>query len=436
MVGLSETPSVNTTSTQLNYAISLNAGLVEIYQMGFLVQTFSNYVVGDIFTIIYTGTNVQYYWNDTLLRSVSRAVGAPLYMSCILYTAGIVIKDIDFHLLYNITRVAPTNFSTSAFVASTTPGPNVSFAAPFYLTLNSDLVPSQWTLNITAGGTLSNAPTSLYADVYINSTKYWSTNVISNINLVSSSTYVLSFNILSAYSYNTGDTMNFRLKGARGSGDAYIYTNWINSVNMSTLSSSVVNTQANPNAVEYLEFFHSSANSGLESSELSVYLSPLSTNTVSYIDSNYGILMNKSYVRWNNALNGVTVQNRYNDVQTRSLIYTGGLYNASDPSLKHKIEYVDPTMYMTAIQNIPLKRFSYIEEYRTKYRTSDTTQLGILTSDLEPHFPNMVIEAPCEVRNISTIQTVDRKQFAYAHLSATQALILRVSTLRARILEL
>jgi hypothetical protein len=434
MVGLSETPSMGTTPTQLNYAISLNAGLLEIYQLGFLVQTFPSYNAGDVFTIIYNGSNVTYYVNDTVLRSVQRALGAPLYMSCILYTAGTLIKNIEFHRVYQIKPVQPA-LSTDAVVASTTPGLNVPFAAPFYLTLTSDLIPSQWTFNITAGGTLSNAYTSLYADIYINSTKYWSTNVISNIYLTSTSTYSLSFNVLSAYTYSPGDTMNFRLKGSRGIGDAYVYTNWINAVTFSTLSSGVINTQANPNAVEYLEFFHNSANTGLQSSELSVYLSPVSTNTVSYIDSNYGLLMNTSFVRWNNSLNGVTVENRYNDIQTRSLLYTGGLYNASDPSLKNSIEYVDPNLYMTAIQNIPLKRFSYIEDYRNQYRTVDTTQLGILTSDLEPHFPNMVREAPCEVSGLSTIQTVDRKQFLYAHLAATQALILRVSTLRAKLIE-
>lgn len=435
MVGLSQAPSAGTTATQLNYAISLNMGLVEIYQVGFLVQTFSNYTDGDTFTILYTGSAVQYYMNDILLLRVSRAVGAPLYMSCILYTPGTLIKDIDFHLLYKITTVQPA-LSTSAFVASTRPGLTTSFAAPFYLTLTSDLIPSVWTLNVTAGGNLSAFSTSLYADVYINSTKYWSTNVISNIYLTSSSTYSLSFNIENAYMYSTGDTMNFRIKGSRSSGDAYIYTNWINSLGTSTLSSAVVNTQANPNAVEYLEFFHNSANTGLQSSELSVYLSHVSTNTVTYIDSNVGLQMNTSFVRWNNGLNGVTVENRYNDIQTRSLLYTGGLYNASDPALKQSIEYVDPTLYMTAIRDLPLKRFSYIDEYRSKYRTVDTTQLGVLTSDLEQSFPNLLHTSPCELQGLSTIKTVDRKQLAYAHLAATQALILRVSSLRAKVAAL
>ena len=146
--------------------------------------------------------------------------------------------------------------------------------------------------------------------------------------------------------------------------------------------------------------------------------------------------MNTSFVRWNNGLNGVTVENRYNDIQTRSLLYTGGLYNASDPALKHSIEYIDPSLYMTAIRDLPLKRFSYIDEYISKYRTVDTTQLGVLTSDLEQSFPNLLHTSPCELQGLSTIKTVDRNQLAYAHLAATQALILRVSSLRAKVAAL
>jgi hypothetical protein len=91
---------------------------------------------------------------------------------------------------------------------------------------------------------------------------------------------------------------------------------------------------------------------------------------------------------------------------------------------------------MTAIGNLPLKRFSYIEEYRSKYRSADTTQLGVLTSDLDTPFFNVVRDAPCELQGLSTIKTVDRKQLAYAHLAATQALILRVSSLRAKVAAL
>jgi hypothetical protein len=436
MVGLSESPSLNTTPAQLNYAISCNSGIVAIYQVGFLVQSFSSFNLGDTFTIIYTGTRVQYYRNTTLLRSVSRAIGAPLHMSCIMFTPSSVIKDLDFHEIYSLNPVQ-TALSTASFIATTAPGINIPLSAPLYLTLNDDIVPSVWTLSLTAGGTLSNASTTLYADVYINSTKYFSTNFISNINLTNVSTYSLAFNVPTAISYNSGDTLNFHVKATKTDGDAYIYTNWVNSNSSQRYSTVVRNSQVNPNAVEYLEFFHTSYNTGLQTSELSVYLSDTSTpTTTSFVNSNFGLIMNKSYVKWNNAHNGTTIQNRFNDIQTRSLLYTGALYNASDSNLKNSIEYVDSSLYMTAIRDLPLRRYNFSDAYRSTFCTADRSQLGVLTSEVEPIFSTMVCDAPFDYCDLKTIKTIDRTQIRYAHLAATQALIHRVSTLKRLVLNL
>jgi hypothetical protein len=425
MMGLSESP-INTTPTQLNYAFELNAGQVSIYEIGFQVKAFPAYSVGDIFTILYNGTQIQYYWNSTLLRTVSRPTQTNLHMMCILFNSLNTLNNIDFHGIYKFTAVSPSP-SISSFVASIVPGPSVSFSAPLYLTLTSDLTPSLWTFNISASGTLSNTSTSLYADVYINETKYWSTNVISNISLTSSATYSLYFNVLSPYTYTPGDTLNFRLRGSRSLGTSYIYGNWLSS-NGTGLSSSLVYSSANPNAVEYLEFFHTSANA-LQTSEISVSLSDVSTNTVSYINSNVGLVMNQSYINWGYPLNGVTIANNYNDTQTRSLLYTGALYNASDSNLKHSIEYVDTAPYLTAIQDLPLKRYSFNKGYISTFSTTDNKQLGILTSELP--FSSMILSAPFEHLGLSSIQTVDRTQFRYAHLATTQALIGRISTLKS-----
>ena len=434
MVGLSETPSAGTAPAQLNYAISCNSGIITVYQVGFVVQTFSSFNLGDTFKIIYNGTRVQYYWNTTLLRSTSRAVGAPLHMSCIMFSPNSVIKDLDFHEIYSLNPVQST-LSTASFIATTTPGVNVPFSPPLYLTLNDDIVPSVWTLSLTAGGTLSNASTSFYADVYINTTKYFSTNVVSNVNLTNVSTYSLAFNVPTAISYNSGDTFNFHIRGTKTDGDAYVYANWVNSNSSQRYSTVVRNSQVNPNAVEFLEFFHTSYNTGLQTSELSVYLSDTSTpTTTSYVNSNYGLIMNRSFIKWNNAHNGITIQNRFNDIQTRSLLYTGALYNASDSNLKNSIEYIDSSLYMTAISNLPLRRYNFSDAYRSTFCTADRSQLGVLTSEVEPIFSTMVHDAEFNHCGIDKIKTVDRTQIRYAHLAATQALIQRVSTLKGIVL--
>jgi len=419
MAGLSESPGI--TPTQLRYAFALIGGSLSIYELGFQVKPFGTYSIGDTFNIIYNGTNVQYYWNGALLRSVLRTPGVALYMNVILYDSLNPLQNIDFHAVYGLTTVTQSS-SASSFVASVLPGINVPFSPPIYLTLTNDLVPSLWTFNVTAGGTVSNV-TNLYADVYINNTKFTSTNMLSNLDLTNISSYNLSFNVVNSYSYTQGDTLNFRLIGSRGAGTSYIYGNWL-----SNISSSLINSSANPNAVEYLEFFHNSVNAG-QTSELNISLSDVSTNTTSYINSNVGIVMNKSYISWNYPLNGTTVLNSYNDTQTRSLLYTGGLYNASDSNLKHSIEYVDCGPYLTLIKDLPLKRYSFKEAYCSTFLTADKHQLGILTSDVP--FSSMILDAPFEHCGLSTIKTVDRTQFKYAHLATTQALILRISTLRS-----
>lgn len=430
MLGLSETPTSGTTPVMLNYAFSFTNNTATIYESGTQVYSNISFSVNNTFKILYTGSAIEYYMNSTLLKTTNRLVGNPLYMLSIFYTPGATINNLDYHRMYTLTSSSPTPDANS-LVASTTPGIDIPLTDPFYLTLTSDLNIGQWHIDLTASGTLSNVPTSLYADIYINTTKYYSTNVLSNLLLTSASTYTLDFNITSSYIYTPGDTLNFQIMGSRGNGDLYIYNT------TPSFSSVLRNTTINPNAVEYMEFFHTSFNTGLQTSECSVYLSPVSTHTTSYIDSNYGIEMNRSFVRWNNALNDITIQNRYNDIQTRSLTYTGALYNASDSNLKHSIEYVDPMYYLTAIEALPLRRFSYVPEYRNTFLTHDRTQLGLITSEVAPIFSSMV---SCQESfyhcGLSSIQTLDRTQLRYAHLAATQGLIQRVSTLKGRIAAL
>ena len=429
VIGLSEAPTASVNYNQINYGIGFIGGSIQIYESGTFISAYGTYALTDTFSIIYNGTTITYYKNTTPLRSTARAVGNPLYLSCCVQTPGTSVINIEFHPLYKITTsVIPP--STSSYVASVIPGLNTSFAAPFYLTLPSALEASSWNMNITVGGNLTTFSTSLYADVYINNTKTFSTNVLSNIYLSSPTTYALSFLVPSLMPYTPGDTLSFRFKGGRSDGDAYIYTNWVNSNSTQFASTSILNLVANPNAVEYLEFFHTNGNSGLQTSELAVSITATSTAATSYLDSNYGIEMNKSYIKWNSRLNGVTIQNRFNDITTRSLTYTGALYNASDSNLKHNIEYIDSAPYSKMIENLPLRRFAFSQEYLSTFQLSDKHQLGVLTSEVAQEFPDAVHTAPFNFCDISTIHTVDRVQLRYYHLAATQHLMKRVSTLK------
>jgi hypothetical protein len=430
MMGLAETPTSTTSFSQITYGISCNNGAIAVYQSGFFIQSYGSYILGDTFTIIFTGSAVEFYKNLTLLRSVVRVAGNPLYMSCSLYTPGIAVKDVEFHRVYKYTTsyVQP---STTGFIASVVPSANISLA-PIYLNLTSDVSTERWDIGLTAGGTIANVSSSLYADVYFNSTYLISTNVLRNLYLTSPSTYTLSFSSPSRIAVVAGDTLSVRIRGSRSYGDSYIYTNYLGITQ--SYSSFVQTLQPNVNSVEYLEFFHNTSSTGLQTTEMTVWISPVSTNTTSYVDSNYGIVMNRSYIRWNSALNGITIENPYNDTSTRSLTYTGSLYHASDSNLKHSVEYVNPELYMTAINSLPLRRYRFNDAYTNTFHTEDKWQLGVLTSEVEPIFSSMVKTVPFTHCGIDTIDTVDRTQLRYAHLAATQGLIHRVSTLKGRIL--
>jgi len=428
MMGLSAAPMP--TLSSLNYAFSFGSGgQLDIYEQGFYVNNYGTYAVGDIFQIIFNGTSIKYYKNYTLLYTRPRSVGNILYVSAMLYIPGATIEHIEFHSNYAITSSAVAQ-SDTAFTASTEPVIQSMLAAPFnYIIPTSNVPVSTWNFNVALGGNVS---TSFYADVYINQTKLISTNVIDTTYISTLSTYQISFSLEDQLSVNAGDNMNIRLMGTKQQGDLYIYGNWL-STSGPNISSSVLTLQGNPNGLEYLQLFHHSAQ-GLQTSEISLWLSPTSTiNTTTYVNSNYGIEMNKGYMTWNSPLWGTTIQNRFNDIATRSLTYTGALYNASDKNLKRDIEYISSIDYQDAFMSIPLRRFAFSDAYCSTFQTEDRHQLGVITAEVKQQFPTAVHSTDINLCGLSTIESVDRPQLRYLHLSATQGLLIRISTLCERI---
>jgi hypothetical protein len=61
----------------------------------------------------------------------------------------------------------------------------------------------------------------------------------------------------------------------------------------------------------------------------------------------------------------------------------------------------------------------------------DAHQLGILTTEVAEKFPTMIKTVDSEF--VRDLQTVDRTQFRYAHLGATQHIMGRLSTLKSKI---
>jgi sugar lactone lactonase YvrE len=146
--------------------------------------------------------------------------------------------------------------------------------------------------------------------------------------------------------------------------------------------------------------------------------------TANYMNMDGGVVMNSGLLRFPNSLNGISIQNEFNDASTRNLTYTGGLNNASDPALKEGIHAADTAICYTTINSIPLRRYRYNAEYESTFRVQDRNRLGFLTTEVAPHFPKSI--QPLESTN-----TLETGQIKYAHFGTTQKLMEEVSTLEA-----
>lgn len=146
--------------------------------------------------------------------------------------------------------------------------------------------------------------------------------------------------------------------------------------------------------------------------------------TENYMNTDGGIIMNSGLLRFPNTLNGISIQNEYNDASTRNLIYTGGLNNPSDPALKEGIHAADTGICYTTINSIPLRRYRYNAEYESTFRVHDRNRLGFLTTEVAPHFPK-------SIRPLESTNTLETGQIKYAHFGTTQKLMAEVSSLEA-----
>jgi hypothetical protein len=143
--------------------------------------------------------------------------------------------------------------------------------------------------------------------------------------------------------------------------------------------------------------------------------------------------MNRGYLTLPTATNSITIENKFNDVSTRSILYSGQLFSASDPALKDKIVDADLALCTSNIRQIPLKRYTFVEPYLSTFQVQDVHRLGVLTTDIEPVFPKSVQSMWLDCVN-ATVNTVDSAQIRMSHYGVTQHLIALVSTLEDAVL--
>jgi hypothetical protein len=97
MAGLNTDPATNVNYDSIDYAIYLNFGTVRIFESGSQIgDTFGSYVVGDIFSVTYDGSKIEYYKNGSVIRSVTVALTQPLYFDSSFYYPNTSISQIKF----------------------------------------------------------------------------------------------------------------------------------------------------------------------------------------------------------------------------------------------------------------------------------------------------------------------------------------------------
>ena len=414
-VGLAEA-----TTGAISFAISLlDTGLYEIRESGVLISTVGPFQLSDLFEIVFTGTRISYRRNSVEVYGRSRGVGAPLYAVAQFSLGGTQLYDLDFHPVNTITT-SPTSIAASQLYTSVLPSgfmtSPLSFKRPITETV---FPPSLWQFDIPISGTLVTPSTQLYAAVYAGATPIFSTSILQTALTPAASTYTLAYTLSTNVTTTPGDTLEVRLYTQRSRG-----TVTMQPPALSTLVYNLSSTQ-------YVEFNHSGSPSGGQTSDFSLSINNVSTPTGQYMNTSNGVLMNQGFVRWNTRQYGLTIQNQYNDLQTRSITYTGGLFTASDSNLKYDTQYADVSTIYESIAALPLHRYSFIRPYRDAFQVEDRHQLGVITDEVAQHFPSMIHTADSEI--VPSLKTVDRVQFRYAHLAATQHIIGRISTLRSKL---
>ena len=155
------------------------------------------------------------------------------------------------------------------------------------------------------------------------------------------------------------------------------------------------------------------------------------------VNTGAGIYMNSGSLNFPNQTNSMTIDNRYNDASTRSVLYSGQIQSASDPALKTEIVSANLGLCYSTLADLPLKRYRYNEPYVSTFRVQDMYRLGFLTTDVEPLFPISVQPYAFDHSwGPSTIHTLDLAQIRFNHYGVTQQLAHTVSTLEGGIAAL
>lgn len=236
--------------------------------------------------------------------------------------------------------------------------------------------------------------------------------------------------------------------GRNGGVAAYINGNMIYSVNNIYQQPLVESVQLDLNIANYpLQNLNpttgdntpyvvwSVASASVTTDEMTMWLSnnlnAVDNKSIPVIDPDGGITILKGIMQWPSTIYGTSIVNQFNDIETRSLFYTGSLQNVSDRALKKNIMGADLSMCVAATET-PLHTYEYTSIFASTFQITDKRRLGLLTTEVGEVFPKSIGTAT--VLGTET-QVLSTDQMRYAHLGATKYLIAEVARLKKRLSE-
>ena len=111
MISLNSDPATGINYANLDYAFYIdNPGYTGIYESGANPVNFGNstYTTSTLFEIIYDGTNINYYMDGVLKRTVARSGSGPLYLDSSFYSNSAAINNLSFGPLSGTNRFSNT----------------------------------------------------------------------------------------------------------------------------------------------------------------------------------------------------------------------------------------------------------------------------------------------------------------------------------------
>ncbi|HZR02409.1 MAG TPA: phage tail protein [Burkholderiales bacterium] len=210
MVGLNTDPTADSNYTSLDYAFYAAAGGVyDIRESGSAI-TSGNYTTSTVFAITYDGSNVRYYVDGVLIRTVAVA-GLTLFMDSSFYQPGCGVNSLRFGPTTNL-AVADTaqigDHAATDVTLSTLTTQDVGFSPTAVITINMPTAKFAYTAIVTAIFDLNVNSGSFGGAAFIYSPTYSSGTGNANVTATQGK---LRCSAQKEYAVAVGDTPTFQL---------------------------------------------------------------------------------------------------------------------------------------------------------------------------------------------------------------------------------